>query len=37
MQAFQNVHLYALMAHLLEVEPAQTDGNLNTVSVMLKQ
>jgi len=37
MEAFQNVHLYELMAHLLKVEPAQTDGDFNSVSVMLKQ
>jgi predicted AlkP superfamily pyrophosphatase or phosphodiesterase len=33
---FQNVHLYSLMAHLLNIEPAQTDGNIDSVSAMLK-
>ncbi len=33
---FQNVHLYSLMAHLLEITPAPNDGNLDSVSVLLK-
>ncbi len=33
---FQNVHLYSLMAHLLNVEPAQNDGSLDSVSVLLR-
>lgn len=36
MKAFQNIHLYSLMAHLLNIKPAQTDGTLDSVSVMLK-
>lgn len=33
---FQNVHLYSLMAHLLAITPAQNDGSLDSVSVLLK-
>lgn len=36
MPAFENVHVYPLIAHLLNIEPAQVDGNLDSVSVMLK-
>ncbi|MFD2531436.1 alkaline phosphatase family protein [Gracilimonas halophila] len=36
MQTFQNIHLYVLMAHLLDIEPAPTDGSIDSVSVMLK-
>lgn len=36
MKEFQNIHLYALMAHLLNIEPAATDGNIDSVSVMFK-
>lgn len=35
MNPFQNVHLYPLMAHLLNIEPAPSDGSLDSVSVML--
>lgn len=35
MQEFENIHLYALMAHLLDIEPAETDGSIDSVSVML--
>jgi predicted AlkP superfamily pyrophosphatase or phosphodiesterase len=35
MKAFENVHLYELMAHLLKIKPANTDGSLDSVSVML--
>lgn len=35
-KSFQNVHLYPLMAHLLDVVPAQNDGSLDSVSVILK-
>jgi predicted AlkP superfamily pyrophosphatase or phosphodiesterase len=34
--AFSNVHLYELMAHLLEVDPAENDGSLDSVRVMLR-
>ena len=37
MKAFENVHLYELMAHLLQVQPAKTDGSLDSVKVMLKE
>lgn len=36
MQTFQNIHLYVLVAHLLDIEPAPTDGSIDSVSVMLK-
>lgn len=36
MESFANVHLYELMAHLLQIEPAQTDGSLDSVNVMLQ-
>lgn len=36
MEPFENIHLYELMAHILKIEPADTDGSLNTISVMLK-
>ncbi len=34
--AFQNIHLYALMAHILGLVPAPTDGTLDSVRVMLR-
>ncbi len=34
--AFENVNLYSLLAHLLKIEPAQTDGSLEPVRGMLK-
>lgn len=33
--AFENIHLYPLMAHLLKVEPADTDADYNKVENML--
>lgn len=36
MEAFENIHLYELMAHLLNIEPATTDGSLEVVSKMLR-
>lgn len=36
MQPFQNIHLYELMAHLLEIPSAGTDGSLDSVRVMLR-
>jgi len=30
--AFRNVHVYSLMAHLLRLTPAQTDGSLDSIS-----
>lgn len=35
-KAFQNIHLYSLMCYLLEIQPAQSDGSLDSVSVFLK-
>lgn len=32
----ENIHLYELMAYLLNIEPADTDGNLDATSIMLK-
>ena len=34
--SFQNIHLYALMAHILGLVPAATDGSLDSVRVMLR-
>jgi len=34
--AFENVNLYSLLAELLSIEPALTDGSLEAVSGMLK-
>ncbi|HVZ49016.1 MAG TPA: ectonucleotide pyrophosphatase/phosphodiesterase [Gemmatimonadaceae bacterium] len=33
---FQNIHLYALMAHILGLTPVQTDGSLDSVREMLR-
>ncbi len=33
---FQNIHVYALLAQLLHLQPAQTDGSLDSVRVMLR-
>ena len=34
--AFRNVHLYALMAHLLALQPAPTAGSLDSVRAILR-
>jgi alkaline phosphatase D len=34
--SFENVHLYSLIAHILNLDPAPTDGSLDMVSDMLK-
>ncbi len=34
--AFRNIHLYALMAAVLGLEPAENDGSLDTVRAMLR-
>jgi len=34
--SFENVNIYELLAKLLEISPAKTDGKLNTVKGMLK-
>lgn len=34
--AFQNVHLYELMNHLMDTKPAPNDGTLDSVKVLLK-
>ncbi|WP_020404844.1 ectonucleotide pyrophosphatase/phosphodiesterase [Gracilimonas tropica] len=36
MRPIENIHLYSMMAHLLQVQPAKTDGDLDSVKVMLK-
>ncbi|MDR9419746.1 ectonucleotide pyrophosphatase/phosphodiesterase [Gracilimonas sp.] len=36
MKEFQSIHLYEIMTHLLDIDPAETDGNIDSVSVMLK-
>ena len=33
---FANVHLYALLAHVLHLHPATTDGSLDSVSALLR-
>ncbi len=35
--SFKNVDLYPLMAKILHLKPAPTDGNLNEIKAMLKQ
>ncbi len=35
--AFEAVHLYALMAHLLEIEPAENSGSLDVTRGMLRE
>lgn len=35
-EAFQSIHLYELMNHLMGTEPAPNDGSLDSVSVLLK-
>lgn len=35
-ESFQNIHLYDLMTHILEIEPAPNDGRLDSVRVMLR-
>tara|TARA_R110000868_G_scaffold259361_5_gene517339 strand:- start:104122 stop:105339 length:1218 start_codon:yes stop_codon:yes gene_type:complete len=37
MEPFENIHLYELITHLLQIEPAQNDGSFEAVSKMLKQ
>lgn len=32
---FENIHIYSLIAEIMELKPAQTDGNLNTVENLL--
>ncbi len=34
--SFQNIHIYPLLAHLLGISPAQTDGEFSQVETMLK-
>ena len=34
-EPFQNIHVYALLAHVLGLTPAATDGRLDSVRVML--
>jgi predicted AlkP superfamily pyrophosphatase or phosphodiesterase len=34
-EPFQNIHIYALLAHLLGLRPAPNDGRLDSVRVML--
>jgi hypothetical protein len=33
---FRNVHVYALMAHLLGLTPAQSSGSLDSVRAVLR-
>ncbi len=34
--SFENVHIYSLIAHILDLDPAETDGNIEEVKDMLK-
>jgi hypothetical protein len=34
-EPFQNIHLYALLAHILELTPAPTAGELDSVKSVL--
>lgn len=34
--SFQNIHIYELMTHLLDIEPAPNDGSLDSVRTILK-
>ncbi|MEX0844232.1 MAG: alkaline phosphatase family protein, partial [Balneolaceae bacterium] len=36
MKAFESVHLYALMAHLMDVKPVETDGSLDSIKVIMQ-
>ena len=33
---FQNIHIYELIANVLSIAPAVTDGSLDSVSAMLE-
>lgn len=35
-EAFQNIHIYELINHLMDTEPAPNDGSLDSVRVLLK-
>jgi predicted AlkP superfamily pyrophosphatase or phosphodiesterase len=35
--AFQNIHLYDLIAHVLEIKPAPNDGSLDSVRMVLSR
>lgn len=35
--SFENIHIYELMAHLLNLKPSPNDGSLQSVNVMLKR
>lgn len=35
--AFENIHIYPLIAHILKLDPVDTDGDLNSVKEMLKE
>jgi predicted AlkP superfamily pyrophosphatase or phosphodiesterase len=35
MKAFENIHIYEMITHLLNIEPVKTDGSVDSVSVML--
>ena len=36
MEAFENIHIYELIANLLNIESAGTDGSIDNVSAMIK-
>jgi alkaline phosphatase D len=33
---FENIHVYSLLAHILKIQPAETDGDLSAVKGMLR-
>lgn len=36
MEPFQNIHIYELMTHILDLQPAPNDGSIDSVRVVLK-
>jgi predicted AlkP superfamily pyrophosphatase or phosphodiesterase len=36
-EPFQNIHIYALLAHILELKPANNDGALDSVTATLRK
>lgn len=36
-QSFKNIHLYSLIARLLEITPSENDGDINKIIKMLKE
>jgi hypothetical protein len=34
--SFQNIHIYDLIAHILEISPSENDGSIDSISVILR-